>query len=253
MQDMRDFRHAKAMARTLRASLAAMGFKITVSQSLELIAEAFGMADWNTLSATIRSEAVDPRNEAVGQGAALLRGHPGGREQADMTPTQSSIYLLHLENIVSGTAFSAALEPTLHRAIAYAHQRKHKYATLEHLLLALIDDQDAADVMRACNVDIDKLRQNMMLYVEEELENLMTDGSEAPQPTAGFQRVIQRAVIHVQSSGREDVTGADVLVAIFAEREAHAVYFLQEQEMTRYDAVNYIRRGIKKGGGDTAV
>ena len=250
---MRDFRHAKAMARTLRASLAAMGFKITVSQSLELIAEAFGMDDWNTLSAAIRSEAADPRNEAVGQGAALLRWHPGGREPAETTPTQSSTYLLHLQNIVSGAAFSAVLESTLHRAVAYAHQRKHKYATLEHLLLALIDDQDAADVMRACNVDIDKLRRNMVLYVEEELENLVTDGSEDPQPTAGFHRVIQRAAIHVQSSGREDVTGADVLVAIFVEREAHAVYFLQEQEMTRYDAVNYVRHGIKKGGGDTAV
>jgi ATP-dependent Clp protease ATP-binding subunit ClpA len=210
------------------------------------------VADWNTLSATIRSEAVDPRNETVG-GAALLRWYLGGREQAELTPTQSSTYLLHLQNIVSGPMFSAALESTLHRAIAYAHQRKHKYATLEHLLLALIDDQDAADVMRACNVDIDKLRQNMVLYVEEELENLVTDGSEDPQPTAGFHRVIQRAAIHVQSSGREDVTAVDVLVTIFAEREAHAVYFLQEQEMTRYDAVNYLTRGIKKGGGDTAV
>ena len=149
--------------------------------------------------------------------------------------------------------FSRSLEQSLHRALALANERHHEYATLEHLLLALVDDQDAAAVMRACNVDIDKLRRNLVTYVESELENLVTDGSEDSKPTAGFQRVIQRAVIHVQSSGREEVTGANVLVAIFAEREARAAYFLQEQEMTRDDAVNYIRRGIKKGGGDTAI
>jgi ATP-dependent Clp protease ATP-binding subunit ClpA len=113
-------------------------------------------------------------------------------------------------------------------------------------LLALVDDPDAAVVMRACNVDIDKLRRGLVTYVESELEELVTDGLEDSKPTAGFQRVIQRAVIHVQSSGRDEVTGADVLVAIFAERESHAAYFLQEQEMTRYDAVNYISHGIAK-------
>jgi len=136
--------------------------------------------------------------------------------------------------------FSRSLEQSLHRALALANERHHEYATLEHLLLALVDDQDAAAVMRACNVDLDKLRRNLVAYVESELENLVTDGAEDSKPTAGFQRVIQRAVIHVQSSGREEVTGANVLVAIFAERESHAAYFLQEQDMTRYDAVNYI-------------
>jgi ATP-dependent Clp protease ATP-binding subunit ClpA len=145
--------------------------------------------------------------------------------------------------------FSRSLEQSLHRALALANERHHEYATLEHLLLALIDDQDAAAVMRACNVDLDKLRRNLVAYIESELENLVTDGSEDSKPTAGFQRVIQRAVIHVQSSGREEVTGANVLVAIFAERESHAAYFLQEQEMTRYDAVNYISHGIAKRPG----
>src|SRR3989475_5757600 len=145
--------------------------------------------------------------------------------------------------------FSRNLEQSLHRALALANERHHEYATLEHLLLALIDDQDAAAVMRACNVDLDKLRRDLTAYVESELENLVTDGSEDSKPTAGFQRVIQRAVIHVQSSGREEVTGANVLVAIFAERESHAAYFLQEQEMTRYDAVNYISHGIAKRPG----
>src|SRR6266404_1272658 len=145
--------------------------------------------------------------------------------------------------------FSRNLEQSLHRALALANERHHEYATLEHLLLALIDDQDAAAVMRACNVDLDKLRRSLTAYLESELENLVSDGNEDSKPTAGFQRVIQRAVIHVQSSGREEVTGANVLVAIFAERESHAAYFLQEQDMTRYDAVNYISHGIAKRPG----
>src|SRR5689334_12636818 len=145
--------------------------------------------------------------------------------------------------------FSRSLEQSLHRALALANERHHEYATLEHLLLALIDDQDASAVMRACNVDLDKLRRSLTTYLESELENLITDGAEDSKPTAGFQRVIQRAVIHVQSSGREEVTGANVLVAIFAERESHAAYFLQEQDMTRYDAVNYISHGIAKRPG----
>src|SRR4026209_306071 len=145
--------------------------------------------------------------------------------------------------------FSRSLEQSLHRALAIANERHHEYATLEHLLLALIDDQDAAAVMRACNVDLNKLRRNLIAYLESELENLITEGNEDSKPTAGFQRVIQRAVIHVQSSGRDEVTGANVLGAIFAERESHAAYFLQEQDMTRYDAVNYISHGIAKRPG----
>src|ERR1051326_812978 len=145
--------------------------------------------------------------------------------------------------------FSRSLEQSLHRALALANERHHEYATLEHLLLALIEDQDAAAVMRACNVDLEKLRRSLVAYLESELDNIVTDGAEDSKPTAGFQGVIQRAVIHVQSSGREEVTGANVLVAIFAERESHAAYFLQEQEMTRYDAVNYISHGIAKRPG----
>jgi len=148
-------------------------------------------------------------------------------------------------------SFSRSLEQALHRALALAGERKHEYATLEHLLLALLDDQDSAAVMRACNVDMDALRRNLVEYVDTELSNLVIDGRQDSKPTAGFQRVIQRAVIHVQSSGREEVTGANVLVAIFAERESHAAYFLQEQEMTRYDAVNYISHGIAKRPGLT--
>ena len=146
---------------------------------------------------------------------------------------------------------SRNLEQTLHRAHANATSRRHEYATLEHLLLALTDDQDGVAVLRACGVDMERLRKDVGHYVDTELTNLVVGGSGGgdPKPTAGFQRVLQRAAIHVQSSGREEVTGANVLVALFSERESHAVFFLQEQEMTRLDAVNYISHGIAKVPG----
>ncbi len=146
-------------------------------------------------------------------------------------------------------SFSRNLEQTLHRALAVANERRHEYATLEHLLLSLLEDTDAAAVMKACSVDLGALKKSLVEYIDTELENLVIEGRDDAKPTAGFQRVIQRAVIHVQSSGREEVTGANVLVAIFAERESHAAYFLQEQDMTRYDAVNYISHGIAKRPG----
>lgn len=145
-------------------------------------------------------------------------------------------------------SFSSSLEEALHRALEFANERTHEYATLEHLLLSLIDDRDASAVMRACNVDLTTLKLRLIEYIDNELDNLVQEESaeKEAQPTAGFQRVIHRAVIHVQSSGREEVTGANVLVAIFAERESHAAYFLQEQDMTRFDAVQYISHGIAK-------
>ncbi|OYU70046.1 MAG: ATP-dependent Clp protease ATP-binding subunit ClpA [Alphaproteobacteria bacterium PA2] len=146
-------------------------------------------------------------------------------------------------------SFSRQLEDSLHRAVAFATQRKHEYATLEHLLLSLIDDEDSVGVMTACDVDLGALKTTLTNYVDNELRSLVVDDGEDAKPTPSFQRVIQRAVIHVQSSGREEVTGANVLVAIFSERESHAAYFLQEQDMTRYDAVNYIAHGIAKKAG----
>ncbi|GGD89495.1 ATP-dependent Clp protease ATP-binding subunit ClpA [Aureimonas endophytica] len=145
--------------------------------------------------------------------------------------------------------FSQSLEKCLHQALTLANERQQEFATLEHLLLALIEDKDAAAVMKGCSVDLDTLRGNLVEYIDTELANLVTGHDEESKPTAGFHRVIQRAVIHVQSSGREEVTGANVLVALFAERESHAAYFLQEQEMTRYDAVNFIAHGIAKRPG----
>jgi ATP-dependent Clp protease ATP-binding subunit ClpA len=141
---------------------------------------------------------------------------------------------------------SLNLEQTLRQALAQANARRHEYATLEHLLLSLTEDQDAVAVMRACGVDVARLRKEVTDYVDSELSNLSMPRSEDAKPTAGFQRVLQRAAIHVQSSGREEVTGANVLIALFSERESHAVYFLQAQEMTRFDAVNFVSHGIAK-------
>ncbi len=144
-------------------------------------------------------------------------------------------------------SFSTTLEQAIHAALSLANRHRHELATLEHLLLALTEEPDALRVMRACNVDLDRLRQMLNDFIEDDLSTLITDvdGSEAV-PTAAFQRVIQRAAIHVQSSGRNEVTGANVLVAIFAERESNAAFFLQELDMTRYDAVNFIAHGVAK-------
>ncbi len=144
-------------------------------------------------------------------------------------------------------SFSSSLEKSIHSALKLANERNHELATLEHLLLALLDEKDASNVLLACDVNAKELRTNIENFLNNELGSLVTEveGSEAV-PTTGFQRVIQRAAIHVQSSGRNEVTGANVLVAIFAERESHAAFFLQEQNMTRYDAVNFIAHGVSK-------
>ena len=145
---------------------------------------------------------------------------------------------------------SPSLETALEKALTLASERDHEYATLEHLLLALTDDEHAREVMGACKVDIEALRGDLTRYIDEELSSLIVDDSEGRvQPTAAFQRVVQRAILHVESSGREEVTGANVLVSIFSERESHAAYFLQEQDMTRYDAVNFISHGVAKQPG----
>jgi Glyoxalase superfamily protein/Clp amino terminal domain, pathogenicity island component len=219
---MRDFRDAKAMAQTLRAALAAKGVKITVSQSLELIAKAFGVSDWNTLAAAIRREAPPLRKNAppplpTADGAAAL-------------------------------SFSRDLELTLHRALTYANEREHEYATLEHLLLALIDDVDASAVMKACKVDLGALREKLTDYIDNDLKTLVTDGSDEPKQTVGFQRVVQRAAHYAEGRGRPTRTGAELLAAILAETESPAARLLGEQDMTRQDAINFIIHGSAKRG-----
>ncbi|GAB5427169.1 MAG: ATP-dependent Clp protease ATP-binding subunit ClpA [Devosia indica] len=145
-------------------------------------------------------------------------------------------------------SFSRGLEKALHQAMNLARERNHEFATLEHLLLALTDDRDTLAVLTGCDVDIDALKSDLEDFINEELDSLVVQNGQDARPTAAFQRVIQRAVIHVQSSGREEVTGANVLVAIFAERESHAAYFLEQQDMSRLDAVNFISHGITKSG-----
>ena len=144
---------------------------------------------------------------------------------------------------------SAELEKTLHRALALATERKHNLATLEHLLLALCEDTDAVAVLKACGVDVAKLSTDLTAFIDNELNSLVGEDDEDAAPTTGFQRVLQRAVLHVQSSGRGEATGANLLAALFTERESHAVYFLQDQGMTRLDAVNYISHRIAKVPG----
>jgi Glyoxalase superfamily protein/Clp amino terminal domain, pathogenicity island component len=224
---MRDFRDAKVMAHTLRAALAAQGVKISVSQSLELIAKAFGAADWNSLAAAIRRE-----EPATAKNAA-----PPPRPTADGAPVR----------------FSAELETTFHRALAHAKQRKHEYATLEHLLLALLDDPNASGVMRDCGVDLRDLKEKLAGYIDTELNTLVIDDGVRTRPTPAFQRVVQRAILHAQERGRQAVTGTDILVAIFSETESPAVWLLGEQEMTQQDAENFILHGILKGSGDAAA
>src|SRR5512138_16946 len=144
-------------------------------------------------------------------------------------------------------SFARELEQTLHNALGEASRRRHEYATLEHLLIALIDDEHASKVMTACGVSRDELRASVKQYLDSELGALVADSATDPTPTSGFQRVVQRAILHVQSSGRDEVTGANVLVALFSERESYAVYFLQQQDMSRLDAVTYISHGVGKG------
>jgi len=213
---MRDFRDAKAMARTIRAALADNGVKITVSQSLELIAKAFGVADWNTLSAAISTEPQGPQE----------------------SPTSAIRSFAERPSQTGRVGFAAELESTLHRAVASANQRRHEHATLEDLLLALVDDADASAVMRACNAHSDAIKKSLVDYLDNEPGTLVSGEA---MPTAAFQRVIQRSVIHVQASGRQSVDGASVLVAIFSESESRAAHILVEHKMTRDEAVKFIR------------
>jgi ATP-dependent Clp protease ATP-binding subunit ClpA len=146
-------------------------------------------------------------------------------------------------------SLTPSLDRAIQRALEFAGERKHEYATLEHLLLALTEDEDAAEVMTACKLDIEKLRRDLTNYLDNDCASFIVEEGGQVHPTAAFQRVVQRAVLHVESSSKDEVTGANVLVSIFAERESNAAYFLQEQDMTRYDAVNYISHGVAKKPG----
>jgi hypothetical protein len=199
---MRDFRNAKAMAQTLRAALAAKGIKITVGQSLELMAEMFGVADWNTLAAAINAENAIPR------------------ETASSLP------------VVRSRRLCAELATTLRRAIGFAAQRNHEYATLEHLLLALAEDADALASISACNANPSGTTERLVDYLDHGLTKLVMESHAEPKPTAAFQRVVQHAEIQRHAAGRSIVTGADILKAIFYETQSPAARFLGEQGIT---------------------
>jgi hypothetical protein len=233
---MRDFRDAKAMAQTLRAALAAMGFKITVSQSLELITQAFGVADWNTLSGAIRAQAT-----------AVLENTSGPPPTAESAKTPGNP-----SNPLPPNYLSGELEFTLNQAFAYARERKHEEITVEHLLLFLLDDADASRAMKASGVNLDDLRKKLTGYIDNDPKSQATDGGDNPRPTLEFQRVLQRAVSHVKQAGRFPVKSLNVVVAIFSEKESHAVKLFNEQGVTSIDVTNYIAHGTMKGGGGPA-
>ncbi|MCX7168000.1 MAG: ATP-dependent Clp protease ATP-binding subunit ClpA [Rhodocyclales bacterium] len=138
------------------------------------------------------------------------------------------------------------LEVSLHMAFVEARQKRHEFITVEHLLLALLDNPSAAEVLRACTADVEGLRKELLTFINEHTPTVAGSDEIDTQPTLGFQRVIQRAILHVQSSGKKEVTGANVLVAIFGEKDSHAVFFLQRQNITRLDVVNFISHGITK-------
>jgi hypothetical protein len=234
---MRDFRDAKAMARTLRAALAAKGHKVTISESLELTAEALGAADWNTLSAAIRGEAVGPRHKASTPQFPAAASGPASSAPPPQFPADDS-----------GPAFSVELSSTLDRALAYANQRKHEYTTLEHLLLALTDDVDASAVMSACKVDLGTLREHLANYIDNDLKRIVIEDGGETKPTAAFGRVMRCAEGFALGRGRPALTGAEVLVPIFFEKLSPAARLLGRQDMTRQDAVNFIVHGTAKGG-----
>jgi hypothetical protein len=229
---MRDYRDAKAMAQAVRAFLADHGVKITNSQSLELMAKAFGFADWNALTAAISGEVSPPRTKTA---------TPPATTDAGIRPREPR--------------FSAELELTLQRALGYADARKHQYTTLEHLLLALTDDANASKVMRACSVDLAPLQKSLTDYIDNGLRAIVVETGAIPgesRPTAAFQRVMQRAQTHAEQMGQQEITGNNVMVVIFAERISPAVRRLYSQNMTAQDAANFVERGTINRSGSVA-
>lgn len=210
---MRDFRDAKSMAHTLREALAAKQHKITVGESLELIARLFGMADWNTLSALIKDWDRDVKAPGARRGGGSLQ-------------------------------FTAATEAALHRALRAASERGHAQATVEHLLLSLTDDPDATAIMKECGIDPAAIQKLLSSSVEVGSAGDGGGGASDPAPSPAFQRVVQRAILEVQASGGRDITGADLLVALVTEPEGTSVRVLRERAADLSEA-------LKKAGPRT--
>ena len=149
--------------------------------------------------------------------------------------------------------FSQSLETSLQKSIDYAAKKNHEHVTVEHLLLALIDDIDASNLLKACNIDLSILRNDLIKFIDEQKYLVINNTEQLPEPTAGYRTVITRAAIHVQQSGKNEVNGANVIVAIFSQQESYSVYLLEKQDMTRYDAVQFISHGIRKDEEYSAI
>jgi hypothetical protein len=206
---MRDFRDAKVMARALRDALKAKAVETTHTEALELIAKAFGYDNWNILSAKIEA-AEPPTSDGV-----AVRGEataPRNDAHSPQFPTTAP----------------------MHRALAYAVQRKHQYETPEHLLLALIDDVDASAVMKACKVDLGALKEKLTNYLDNDLKTMAINDGGEPKQSAGFQRVAQRAAHYAEGRGRLTRTGAELLVAIFAKTESPAARLPSRRNQLRH-------------------
>ena len=229
---------AKEAVARLREFLAADGITLKQTHAYEALARTLGYANWNTLQALL-SATPSTEREAAGPAATA----PAGEATVEQGAAGKGQRL----------RLSRSLEQGLHRAIGLASERHHEYATLEHLLLSLTEDPDAASVLLGCRIDLAQLRRELTGTIDSKLEPLVAAEPGTAKPTAGFQRAVQRAILHVQNSGGGEVTGANVLVAFFSEAESHAVKLLEQQGMTRTDAVNYIvnSRGKPRDGGQS--
>ena len=225
---------AKEAVARLRQFLAANGISLKQTHAYEALAQTLGYANWNTLQALLNTTAT-PENEASPEAAALAFLPPAVR--AEMQDARERFRRSRL---------TPSLEQSLHRAISLATERHHEYATLEHLLLSLTEEQDAASVILGCHVDMDQLRKELTNHIDRKLEHLVTNVPGAAKPTTTFQHVVQRAILYISKLGRDEINGANVLVALFTEVESHAVHFLRQQGMTRIDAENYIANGRGK-------
>jgi hypothetical protein len=236
---------AKEAVARLRAFLAADGISLKQAHAYEALARTLGYANWNTLQALLNARALS-ESEANPAATALADKQTARTDENSMAEQRA------VEK-VRKPILSRNLDQCLHGAIGLASERHHEYATLEHLLLSLTEDQDAASVFLACHINMEQLRKELTDYIESRLDVLVTTVPGAAKPTVGFQRVVQRAVLHIDNSGRDEVTGADVVVALFSEPESHAVNILRQQGMARLDAVNYIVHGLAKplGGGQS--
>jgi hypothetical protein len=233
---------AKEAAARLREFLAANGISLKQTHAYEALAQTLGYANWNTLQALLNTTAT-PENKASPEAAALAFLPPAVR--AEMQDARERMRKSRL---------TPSLEQSLHRAIGFATERHHEYATLEHLLFSLTEDQDAASVILGCHVDMDQLRKALTDHIDSKLEHLVTTVPGAAKPTTNFQLAVQRAILHVSKLGRDEITGANVLVSLFTDVESHAVRILNQQGLTRIDAVNYIAnsRGEPLDGGQSA-